>query len=140
MMLSTLKKELHTLDTNADRLRQFGVLVGVILLGIEAYFWWAGSGPVWLGAAGALLVIFGMFLPKLLYWPYMGWMGIAFVLGAMVSRILLTIIFYLIVTPIGIMLRLIVGSPLEMSTRNMTSYWEEYETPDDYKESFKHPF
>ncbi|MCK7527354.1 MAG: SxtJ family membrane protein [Ignavibacteriales bacterium] len=47
---------------------------------------------------GALLFIFGLFLPNFLSGVYKVWMGLAFALGWIMSRVLLIILFYGVIT------------------------------------------
>ena len=60
----------------------------------------------WLLWPGVPLVVLGAVLPRSLKWVYVAWMTLAMVLGAIVSTILLVLLFYLVVTPIGLIARL----------------------------------
>jgi hypothetical protein len=73
--------------------------------------------------AGALFVLAGLLAPRPLAPVFRGWMRLAEVLGWINTRILLTVIFYLVVTPIGLVMRLARRSPLDLRQRE--SYWAE---------------
>jgi hypothetical protein len=113
--------------------REFGLLVGAILGGLGA--WWtfrekfAAVRPWFLGV-GALLVILGALRPGLLVLPYKAWMGLAERLARVVTTIILAIVFYFVVTPIGVWKRLRGWDPLERrkvaATATRTSYWRPY--------------
>ena len=60
--------------------------------------------------------------PRLLTPIYRAWMRLAEVLGWINTRILLTLIFYLVVTPIGVVMRLFGRSPLALEERD-GSFW-----------------
>ena len=88
-------------------LRKFGLMVGGVFLGLALLFclrhkpWWP-----WFVWPGAPLVVLGAIFPRSLKWIYVGWMTLAMLLGAVVSTILLTLLFFLAVTPIGWVARL----------------------------------
>ena len=111
-----VRDEIRALDTSPRALRQFGVLVGGVLVVIAAVVAWRG-GAAWalgVGGAGALLVALGLAAPPMLRVPYLGWMGLAVVLGFVTSRVLLTAVFFLIVTPTGLALRALGRRPLAL--------------------------
>src|ERR1700720_3339560 len=87
------------------QLRSFGITVGSIFLLIG--FWPAvfrNEDPRWwiVGVAGCLLIPAVVF-PTTLFWIYKGWMLVGHVLGWINTRIILGVVFYVIVTPIGIL-------------------------------------
>jgi hypothetical protein len=96
------------------RERSFGLSVGGVLLLIAAVLFWRGRmpGAEALGAVGALLVFFGQFAPAALKWPSAIWWRFAAILGFVNARIILTVAFVLILTPMGLIWRLIGRDPL----------------------------
>jgi hypothetical protein len=101
-------------DITNKQLRSFGFTVGGIfaLIGLwplvvrsEDPRWWA------MAVAGCLLVP-ALVLPRSLYWIYRGWMGVGHILGQINTRIILGLIFYGVVTPIGILRRLLGKDPM----------------------------
>lgn len=94
--------ELRRLDTSPRALRKFGLVVGGVLLALALLLWWRQRGwwP-WVAVPGGMLVILGTVLPVALRWVYLAWMGLALVLGTVMSTVLLTLLFFLGVTPIG---------------------------------------
>lgn len=77
-------------------------------------------------------------LPKWLRRLYKGWMLIAIILGTMISHVLLVIIFYLVVTPWSLFLRLI-GKDILSLRREADSYWvkiDEVKRRDYYEKYF----
>ncbi len=61
--------------------------------------------PIWPFAVSIVLGILYLVVPHLLYYPYVGWMVIASILGWLNTKLLLGIIFYLLITPIGVMMK-----------------------------------
>ena len=88
-----------------------------------------------LGAIGALLVFFGHFAPAALKWPSAVWWRLALMLGYVNARIILTVAFVLILTPIGLIWRLIGRDPLARR-RKLWPGWvphpERYRSADHY--------
>jgi len=70
--------------------------------------------PRLLWAIGGLLIVPGVLAPALLQPVRAAWMRFAEVLGYVNTRIILTALFYLILTPVGLVLRL-VRDPLNRS-------------------------
>jgi hypothetical protein len=103
----------HVSRLPADRERSFGLSVGTVLLGVAAVLLWRGRpGAAEIAAAGAVLVVFGYFAPGALKWPSAAWWRFAMVLGYVNARIILTVVFVLVLTPIGLVWRLIRRDPL----------------------------
>ena len=89
-------------------LRQFGLLVGAIFTVMGVWPLVVRGEPVrlWAIGVGGLLIACGGMLPQLLAPIHTGWMWVGQVLGWINTRILLTIVFYGLVTPIGLVFRL----------------------------------
>lgn len=108
-------------------LRKFGIamIVGFGLLAALAYFWWhrptvalvfAGIGVV----AGGL----GLSGTRAAMLVYLPWMAIAFVLGNIMSRVLVTLFFFVVITPMGLIMRVVGRDALQRKNRR-TSYWHD---------------
>jgi hypothetical protein len=97
-----------------DRDRQFGLAVGTVLLLVAAVFAWRDSllTAQALAAIGAVLVVLGRFAPRLLKYPSAAWWKFAMVLGYVNARVILTLIFTLVLVPIGTIWRVIGRDPL----------------------------
>lgn len=94
--------------------RTFGLSVGGVCLAIAGVLAWRGyfSAPVVLAAVGALLVFCGATCPPALRLPNRIWWRFAQALGWVNSRILLTVFFALVLTPAGVLMRLLGRNPL----------------------------
>ncbi len=95
------------LPTKKD-LRNFGFLVGGILTVIGLWPLVFRGEPVraWAIGIGGLLIVLGAAWPLVLTRVYHGWMWVGLALGWINTRILLGIVFYGLITPIGFVLRL----------------------------------
>ena len=69
-----------------------------------------------------------------------GWMGLAGVLGYVNTRILLSLAYYVIMTPFGMLLRLMGHDPLCRRGARKESYWIPRQTPRQPKDGFEHSF
>ena len=98
----------------ADPERSFGVSVGAVLVLVAAFLVWRGrmTGAGWTGGIGAVLVVLGLVAPALLTWPSALWWKLTMALGYVNARVILTIAFLLVLTPIGLLWRLLGRDPL----------------------------
>jgi hypothetical protein len=96
------------------------------------------GGPIL--SIGVLLLLVAALAPLVLRYVYRPWMTLAFAMSWLATRIILTFIFFLIVTPIGVLQRLCRKRPLEFRFKGgETSYWETRTThpvPADYEKQF----
>lgn len=92
-------------------LRQFAWVMGVMLgLVIPLIIFWVNDWQLTTAAMivftfGLLFVITGLAVPGLLRRLYIAWMLLALVLGSIVTRIIITTVFYLMITPVGVIRR-----------------------------------
>jgi Saxitoxin biosynthesis operon protein SxtJ len=89
------------------QLRQFGLIVGGIfaVIGLWPVVLRADGPRLWALALALALVVPGLVLPRSLTHPYRIWMAVGGVLGWINTRIILSVIFYGLVTPMGIVRR-----------------------------------
>jgi hypothetical protein len=100
--------------------RSFGISVGGVLIAIAAFLAWRGrmDRAAVLASVGAVLLLLGLTAPKLLKYPSMAWWKMAMVLGYVNARIILTIAFAIVLTPMGLLWRLIGKDPLARHRKN----------------------
>ncbi len=109
--------------------REFGLIVGSILVLLGA--WWLYRGKFTLAAeivmpAGALLVIAGLLFPRALIYPSKVWLLFGEGLSYVTTRIILAIVFFFVITPIGVIKRLMGWDPLSRRGPKGESYWKPY--------------
>jgi len=95
-------------------LRQFGLLVGgvFLLIGLFPFVWRQDPMRVWAVGLGTLLAATGLAAPGLLREPYRGWMFVGHVLGWINTRIILGVLFYGLITPMGLFMKLTGRDPM----------------------------
>jgi len=122
-----VRNEVAGLDLSKSSLRKFGLLVGGILIVLSLWFIFRSkweTARIILLVIGSFLLLAGFFFPFVLKGLYKIWMGLAFAIGWVVSRILIAILFYLVVTPAGIVARLTGKKFLDVDMREKKeSYW-----------------
>lgn len=122
--MKVIREELKHLKTEPRDLRKFGLMVGGVFVALGLWFVFRHKPwHAWFWAPGALLMGFGVVLPATLKRVYLGWMALAFALGLVVSTLLLTLFYYLVVTPIGLAARLCGKDFLERRFTRAPSYW-----------------
>jgi hypothetical protein len=126
-LFSDVTAELKRLRQDRMALRKFGLTMAAVLalIGAGMRFW--GHHPqraLWTWIAGGAFLILGLVVPGALRGIHRAWMGLAFVLGWFVSRIILAVIFFGIITPIGFIMRRAGKDILnENIDRNASTYW-----------------
>ena len=106
--------------------RTFGVSIGCVFLLITGLLIWSEHHTAaWVtGSLGGFLILAGLVLPGALALPYRPWMAFAHGLGWFNTRLLLTLFFYLALTPMGLLMRILGKRPLDMKwDPEAESYW-----------------
>jgi len=107
--------------------RSFGLSVGAVCLAAGVWSWWRGRVSIALAlmVVGVVLVGCGLLAPSLLVMPNRIWWRVAQALGWINSRIILTLFFFLVLTPVGVVMRLCGHNPLKTRARAGTN-WSTY--------------
>jgi len=111
----------------------FGLFAGLI--------WWRFDAPrvaqvIWVGAAAITVVYYSV--PPLRRLLYIGWMYAVFPLGWTVSHLILVIVYYVVVTPTGLIMRLFGHDALQRRVDNESqSYWLEHRPGGDPARYFR---
>ncbi len=93
--------------TDTKELRQFGILVGSIFLVIGIWpLVFRGENPrIWSTVLGTAMAGLGIMFPKSLRHVHRFWMALGHVLGWINTRIILGVIFFGLITPMGLVMR-----------------------------------
>jgi hypothetical protein len=109
--------------------REFGLLVGAVLTLLGSWWLYRGHWPTvatgFVGI-GALLVILGAIIPRALVYPNRAWMKLAHMLSLITTPIILGLVYFLVIMPIGVVKRLSGWDPLRRRAPAATSYWAPY--------------
>jgi hypothetical protein len=119
-------EEIKKIESSPKKLREFGLVVGGVLCALGILLGWQGrsSFPYFL-APGIFLVVAGAILPGILKPIQKAWMTLAILMGWFMTRVLMTLLFYLAITPIGLLMRLIGKDLLDQRLEpQKQSYWK----------------
>lgn len=123
---------------NKKELRQFGAIFmgGFLLLGAAKYLWpferlitRDPSLGVWLMAIGLVVGAIGLTGTRLALPFYWAWLGVAYVLGNIMSRIIIALIYFLVFTPMRILGNLLGRDRLQLKKPQTDSYWLDISLP-----------
>jgi hypothetical protein len=124
-----LKEELKHIDNSNEAVKKTGLSVGVVLILISLLLWYLGKTSfIYFSIIGGLFVILAFIAIPVLRPFHRLWMMLALAMGFVMSRVILTLLYYLILTPIGLLAK-IVGKkfmPLGFD-KNAKTYWEKRE-------------
>jgi hypothetical protein len=123
--ISDVREEIADLDLSAKNLRKFPPTVGGVFLLVAVWFTWRHHSTLapYLAALSVAFIVAGLVAPLSFRLAYQVWMGVSFGIGWFVSRCIIGLLFFLILTPIGILMRATGKDPLDMNGRR-NSYWK----------------
>ena len=110
------------------QLREFGLLIGFgfpILIGWLLPSIFGHEFRVWTLWVGILGLTLGLSAPRLLKYPYKGWMALGHTLGWIKSHIILGLVFILVLQPIAYIMRLTGYDPLRRRRKGEATYRED---------------
>jgi hypothetical protein len=106
-------------------LQEFALVTGGLFVGLFGLLfpWLFGLAfPLWPWIISGVLCSLALLIPNSLKLIYQGWMMIALGLGWINTRILLAIVFYVIITPMGLVMWLLGKRPLKDKSSQSESY------------------
>lgn len=133
---------MQTVNLDKQYLRKFGLTTAAItavLFGLFLPWLFSHDLPKWPWIIAGVLLIWALILPTTLKPIYQVWMKIGHVLGWINTRIILSILFYLLFMPIGFIMRLLGKDPLK---RSLSRDKKSYKTMVDNKDNqhMDHPY
>lgn len=126
--IDELRNDISAIRSSPRDLRKFGVIVGsvfVLLTGFAFWKeWWSPIIVYAVGIAGFALIVGGLIFAESLRTVHRYWMGLAIVVGSIVSRIILFLLFFLVLTPLAMAAK-VFGKKFFISYRDTTrsTYW-----------------
>ena len=110
--------------------RSFGIVFFIFFLIIAVYpFLKDGNLRIWSLIVSLIFLILGIINSNILLPLNKLWFKFGIFLGKIISPIIMGIIFFLVVTPIGLIMRLIGKDVLNLKNNSYKSYWIEKTGP-----------
>jgi len=127
---------------NAKELRKFGLTVALPFGLLAALTGWRGHAisPVLFGGLAAVLGGLALLAPRALAPIERLWMGAAHVLGWFNTRLIMGVVYFLVMTPTGIIMRLVGRDPLNRRLMDRPSYWVKRTESRDPRASMERQF
>lgn len=133
--------EIPSLD-NAG-LRKFGLTTGAIIVGLFAFFFpWVfdvTTMPMWPWIVAGVLWVPALLVPAILRPVYTTWMKIGHGVGWVNTRIILGVLFYVLVLPMGLVMRLFGNDPMSRK-RDESSVSYRIKSVSETKERLEKPY
>lgn len=115
--------------------RKFAFTVGAAFLVLAGVlYWWRGhvSAAAVLAGLGTVLAVAGVLIPGRLSPIWRAWMGLAHLLSKVTTPIFMGVVYYLVLTPTGLLRRWLGQNPIRHRAADDT-YWAP--RPDDRRRS-----
>lgn len=128
------------IDWNPNRaaLRKFGL--SMLIFGLVFALWFGFKHqPVaaWIfGIGGVFCFVTSRFAPPVAKLVYALWMALAWLLGQIVTPLIMAALYYLVITPIGLILRLTGHDRLRLKKPVSASYWTDFKPSTSYDRQF----
>jgi len=135
-------EEIKQIKSTKNELRKFAYSVGGVLILIGAVSYFLGTATyIYFVSIGILLAVLGLSLPEVLMPFQKIWMAISILLGFVMTRVILSILFYIVITPVGFVARLLGKDFLdEKIDKSKESYWNYREQKEYDKTSTEQQF
>jgi len=134
--------EIKNIKSGKKELREFGLTIGTIFIILAGIAFWRGRTTyIYFGAPGIIFIGFGIFLPAVLKPLQKAWMALSLFIGFFMSRLVLMILFYFVMTPIGFAAK-IFGKDLldERIEKDKVSYWRDIELGNRTRQSYENQY
>ena len=127
-------------NPSKKELRSFGAIFmgGFVLIGLVKYFWpfdriitQNKTAGLWLIGMALVVGAIGLTGTKLALPFYWVWLGIAWIMGNIMSRVIITGIYFLVFTPMRFLSALAGRDKLQLKKSNGNSYWHDISLPNE---------
>lgn len=120
---------------------KFTAVMGLALNSVLGLLWRKGAVPAltcWLAVALAIAAVFTASIrPHWFRGFYRGGMTVSFNVGQLIGKVLLTLFFFVVVTPMGLLLRLLGKDLLRLKkTRGQVTYWQTAKSSREFDRMF----
>ena len=135
-------EEIKNIKTGKKDIRSFGVTFAIIFLMIAGFLYYQekDSFQLFIYLAGSFSGL-GFILPIVLKPFYMVWMIFAAILGWFMTKMILSLLFSIIITPIGLFLKILGKDLLDLKEqKNKKSYWNIRNSEEEQNQNYEKQF
>ena len=134
-------EEIKNIRLAIQDLKNFGFIIGIILTLFGFFLLYNEIDYfIYLMSVGLIFLSLSLIAPRILKPIYKVWMIFAIIIGWMMTRLILSILFYSVITGIATLTRIIGKDFLNLKMNNKESYWKNrdsnYELNQDYEKQF----
>jgi len=119
--------EIRQIKSSPPELRRFALIMAVALAAVGGLLMWRRGGCCcwWLFGVSAAFLILGLLAPAVLGPVHKSWMTLAVIMGWFMTRLIQITLFYLVLTPTALLMRLLGKDVLDISLTkgSRDSYW-----------------
>ena len=136
-------KEKNYDKNSKSELRKFGILMSICLALLGGLLLWRDKWFYWcFFILSMLFLFFGLTIPRALRHVYKSWMKLSQIIGFFTSKLVLAILFYLVLTPMGIILRILGKDILDINFKKNSSgsYWIPKKADDSLERDYQRQF
>lgn len=136
------KEEIKNIKYDKIELVKFSRVMSAAFLIVAFFLWYYDKNSFqYFIIISVLFFIIGLFAPTLLKAVYKLWMTLAVILGWFMTRVILSILYYIVVTPIGLIAKLFGKNFIEKNfNRKKTTYWNYRNNTEKLKEEYERQF
>jgi hypothetical protein len=106
-------------------LREFGLVTGAIVAVLFGLFFpWLleREWPLWPWIIFGVLALFGLVAPMALNPVYKTWMRFGLIMSKIMTPLIMSIVFYIVITPAGFLMKIFAKDPLARTFDDTDSY------------------
>ena len=134
-------EEIKNIPHSKKDIKSFGITIGIVLFIISGLLIYYDNDAYQLIAIiASIFISLGFILPVLLKPIYFVWMTFAAILGWIMTRFILSIVFYFILTPIGLLTRMLGEDFLALKKLPSDSYWNQRDSSKELSQNYEKQF
>lgn len=135
-------EEIKNIKSEKSDVRKFGITIGLFLIILAGYLFWRGRDAFEVTlVSGIALCVLGFAIPVVLKPIYWIWMILAIILGWIMTRVILSLLFFIVITPIGLFSRLSGNRFLDLKwDKSKDTYWNYRTTKQLNNEDYERQF
>ena len=110
--------------------RKFGFIMAIfiaLIFGLFFPFVFSSNIPNWPWVVSGVFILWALLVPMTLAVVYKPWMLVGHFIGAINTKIILTIVFFLVFTPVALLFKVLGKDPMnrKLGDKSLSSYWKE---------------